>query len=149
MAVKHRGERLLLNISNQTRQELVSELRFVGRKIAEEPDVSKKIYFYSAAFGVFRRLLSTDYDSSMVLAEFVLEVSYNTFNSRATAIRQGDVKVPFIEGFFDRLVAYLEELARRIAENDNIYPALERIMVLAHITTGMGYYLYVKGMAKL
>lgn len=138
-----------MNIPKPVREELVNELRFAAKKTSEEPDIRRKIFFYSAAYGVARRVLNSAYDPQILCAEFILEVSYNTINARSQAIYQGDTNIPFIEGFFDKLVGCLEELATRIENDEEIYKTLEKIIALTHTTTGNGYYLYVKGMAQI
>jgi len=54
-----------------------------------------------------------------------------------------------IDGFFDRLAEYVNELALKIENNEETYKTLEKIEVLAHVATGNGYYLYTKGFIKL
>ena len=149
MGSKFRKGGPLLNIPKELRGELIKELRFIAKKIIEESDLRRKIYFYSAAYGMTRRVLNFTYDPQINFAEFVLEVTYNTINNRVQSIIQGDATIPLIDGFFDRLATYLEELALKIERDEDIYKTLEKIVALAHVTTGNGYYLFTKGLIKI
>jgi hypothetical protein len=139
-----------LDISPESRKEFVNELRHVSQKILEEEDVRKKIFYYSAAYGIARRLINSQYDPQINFLELILEVSYNTIRARIeTILQQQDLTVPIIEGFFDKLAENVNELALKIEKDEDTYKTLEKIAVLTHITTGNGYYLYTKGLIKI
>jgi len=139
-----------MDISPESRKEFVNELRHVSQKILEEEDVRKKAYYYSAAYGIARRLINFQYDPQINFLELVLEVSYNTIRARIeTIVQQRDLTIPLVEGFFDRLAENVNELASKIEKDEDVYRTLEKIAVLTHITTGNGYYLYTKGLIKI
>ena len=60
-----------------------------------------------------------------------------------------DTVIDFPEGFFEKLSECLEELAKNIENNQDTYAVLQKISLLAYISTGNGYYLYQKGILKI
>ncbi len=138
-----------MNIPDPLRKELVRELRHVSKKIVEEEMPQRKVFFYSAAYGIARRILNLSYDPQINLVECILEITFNTINARVQSIIQGDVTIPLVDGFFSLLATHVMELASRIEKNEDVYKTLESITALAHLTTGNGYYLYTKGVIKI
>lgn len=139
-----------MELSPESRKEFVKELRYVSQKILEEEDVRKKIFYYSAAYGIARRLVNLQYDPQVNFMELILEVSYNTIKARIETIVGGrDSTIPLVEGFFDKLAENVNELASKVEKDEDAYGALEKIATLTHVTTGNGYYIYTKGLVKI
>jgi hypothetical protein len=131
------------------RQRLVNEIRFVAERIRAEPDLRKKIYYFSGVYGEMFRLLNISYDPQLLFAHNTMSNSYQLMRALSDAIVLGrDTTVIFPDDFFDRLCALLEELANRIVNDQDIYRTLEAISCLSYISTGNGYYLYLKGILR-
>lgn len=139
-----------LEIQASMRKEIENEFKYVSDKIIAEKDTRRKAFFYSAAYGVIRRIVNLQYDPQLSLMELILETSYNTINDRVNRIVVGnDVTVPLIDGFFEKLAQAINDLADCVKSDKDTYKILEHIVVLTHTTTGNGYYLYTKGDIKV
>jgi hypothetical protein len=139
-----------MNLSDSLRTELEKELRFVSDKIIAEKDVMRKVFYYSAAYGVTRRIMNLSYDSQLSFMHLILEASYRQINDRVNQIVRGrDATIPLISDFFEKLSEEVLNLAESVKNDQDTYKILERIVTLAFLTTGNGYYLYVKGQIKI
>lgn len=139
-----------LELSALMRKEIENEFKYVSDRIIAEKDTRRKVFFYSAAYGVTRRVLNLQYDPQLCLMELVLETSYNAINNRVNNIVLGkDATVPLIDGFFEKLAKAINDLADCIKSNEDTYKILEYIVVLTYTTMGNGYYLYTKGDIKV
>lgn len=139
-----------MKLPEEIKSELEKELKYVSDRIIAEEDMRRKVFFYSGAYGVTRRILSSYYDPQIVCMDMVLEVSCNAITERIESIvSENEKTIPLIDGFFEKLAEAINELANCVKYNKDIYKPLERIAVLAHVTTGFGYYLYTKGRVKI
>lgn len=138
-----------MNISDKSRKIIVDEFRLVAKSMKQIEDPSKKLYWFSAAYGVVERVFNLEFDPTLVFVHLVLNAAYGSINSRVSAIIAGaDRAIVIPEGLFDSLQEVVEELAENIeAKTDNnIFENLQRTANLVYATTGNGYYLYLKGM---
>ena len=55
-----------MKISQELKKTLVDELRLVAKKVADEIDVRKKIYFFSAAHAMIYRIFNINFDPELV-----------------------------------------------------------------------------------
>lgn len=141
-----------MKISDNYKKIIVDEFRSVAGKMKETEDLSKKLYWFSAAYGVVFRIFNLEFDATLVFLNWILNAAYSTISMRLAAIREGsDKTVDIPEGLFDSLQEVVEELAQNIEmENEHdIFKNLQRIANLAYATTGNGYYLYQKGVLQL
>ena len=65
------------------RRELVQELRRVENLIRHESSVEKKIYYFSAAYGITSRTFRYSFTKDFLLADFVLQGAYNLLTDKA------------------------------------------------------------------
>jgi len=138
-----------MGISKELRKKLVQELRYCADKMSKERDLRKKQFFFSNTINAVSNAIDFEYDSQLVLIELVLDVSSSTIANRIEVILSGkDTSVELVEGLYDKLYDYLNELALNVEENQDTYKSLEKIAELAHTTTERGYYLYTKGYGK-
>jgi len=140
----------MMELSDNLRQVVTDELRYVAERIREEKDSARKNYFFSAAYAVVYRGFNLEFDPGLVLVHDVLQRTYRNIDTRLTAIGSGQeraIKVP--EGLFDRLAKHLDELSNAIYNNKDINEPLSKIAVISYVTTGNGYYLYKKGILKI
>ncbi|MCZ7357248.1 MAG: hypothetical protein O8C66_10195 [Candidatus Methanoperedens sp.] len=134
-----------MDITEPYKNMLLDEIAFARRKITEEQNFDNKIFYYSATFGMTRRILNFKYDPQLQFVDFVLTLSYQYMLARLTAIKSGDLTIPLQASFFDDLVYCLEQLEEKIRNNDDIYIVLQKIVNLTSLTDGNGYYLSQKG----
>jgi len=126
------------------RRELVQELRLVENLMRRESSVEKKIYYFSAAYGITSRTFRYSFSRDILLADFVLQGAYNLLKDRLNRFKAGDKTVPLDEILFEAICDGLKLLADRIESKDNLQNALETILTAAYVTTGPGNYLREK-----
>lgn len=124
---------------------LLDEIAFAKKKITEESNLNSKIYYYSAIFGMTRRILNLNFDPQLQFMDFVLTVTYQYMLARLNAIKGGDTTIPLQASFFDDLIYCLEQLEEKIENNEDTYPILQKIVNLTSLTEGNGYYLSQRG----
>jgi hypothetical protein len=132
-----------LEIPEELKKELLSELEFIIKKMAEETDVSRKMYFFTATYGAIGRVLRYHSNNELTMAHALLTICYNTLNDRINRLKEGYAAVPLPENWSEQLIDYLSEFKKAIQENRSTYPALEKITRLSYMATGAGYYDYV------
>ncbi len=138
-----------MKISEDLRKKFVRELRFCSQNMMEEKNIRKKIFFYSAAYGMARRVMNLEFDPQIQMIESILEFSYQIINVRIKILTSGDTTIPIVEGMLDKLTEAVYELSIRIEKDQDTYETLQKISNYAFITTGNGYYLYTKGLVQI
>lgn len=129
-----------MKLPQQLKKNVVSELEFIAKKMKEEPDPSKKVFYYSAVKGALERVQRYHYDKELVVAVPLTEISYALINDRVNHLKIGDTMVPITEEMLNTLVEGVSELKQAI-ENDQVtYPAIEKLMEVAYFATGPGFY---------
>ena len=134
-----------MDIPESYKKILLDEMEFIRKKIIEEPDISDKLYYYSAAYGMTRRIVNLKFDPQLQFMDFILNVTYQIMHSRFNTIRNGDLTVPLDANFFDDLVYCIEQLEEKIQKNEDTYLILQKIYNLTSLLDGNGYYLSKKG----
>ncbi len=127
------------------RRELVQEFRRVENLMRRESSFEKKIYYFSAAYGVTSRTFRYSFSKDVLLADFLLQGVYNLLMDRINRVKAGDKTVPLDEIPFEKISDGLKLLADKIEAKENIQDALETILTAAYVTTGPGNYLREKG----
>jgi hypothetical protein len=127
------------------KKELVKELRNVANLMKMEKDPEKKIYYFSAAYGITSRTLRYAFSRDVLLADLVLNVSCNTILKRFQRIRAGEGIIPLDETIFDCLVQGLKDLADAFESDAPLLEPLELITAAMFSATGPGHYLREKG----
>ena len=139
-----------MNLSQNMKNELTNEIKFVVKKMNDADSPSEKLYFFSALYGIAQRIINFEYDPELAFIHQVLQFVHNTVNSRIAVITSGQqAPVGIPDNLFTSLQNTLAELAFNIEKGTNVYPQLQAMMNLAYSTTGNGYYLYLKGMLKV
>lgn len=131
------------------RKELVSELRRVEVSMRKEVNIEKKIYYFSAAYGITSRTLRYDFCEDYLMADCVLNTCYNGVLDRVKRISSGDTTVELQSVHFERIQDGLKMLADAFESGDSILIPLEQILTTMYSTTGPGNYLREKGLLKL
>ena len=131
------------------RKELVSELRRVENLIKKEGNPEKKLYYFSAAYGITSRTFRYSFSKDVLLADFALNTAYVLLLDRFTQMKGGNQTVQLEPEHFDKLCEGLKLLADRFESEKNIQEPLEIILTTAYSATGPGNYLREKGDLKL
>lgn len=141
----------MLNITEPYKTILVDEIAFVRKKMDEEPDTRKKVYYYSAVHAMIQRVLNMDhdFDRQLIFMFTVLSASYNQMRMRVDQIVAGDRLITPPENFFGKISIYLQQLEDKIRNSEDTYIILEKIAISSYLLDGNGHYLYQKGWMKL
>ena len=137
----------------ELRLRLAAECRYAVTKMREAPDVSKKMFYFSAFFGEAQRLLNLEWDRNVVLIFIVTQQAYTQINTQLPFL--GSVLPIKLETVFEELTknaegltAYLEKDPKRAGE-DELCQILARFAEITYATQGNGSYLYERGKLKL
>ncbi len=131
------------------RRELVDELRRVENLVRHEPSPEKKIYYFSAAYGITGRTYRYAFSKDVLVADLLLQNSYNMLKERLEQLRGGSGNVPLDPAIFDKICDGIIQLAERFESRESILEPLENIISAAFAVTGPGNYLREKGELKI
>ena len=131
------------------KKELIKELRLVEALMKREEDLDKKIYYFSAAYGITNRTYRYSFSKDVLLADLVLNNGYQTLLDRAQRIKAGDRSVLLEEIHFKKIEEGLRQLADAFEKDESILEPLENILTAVFSTSGAGNYIRGKGLLKL
>jgi hypothetical protein len=117
-----------------------------------EDNIDDFLYFYSAAFGVVRRVMNFQSEPALILAHLVLENSYQVMNQRwGQSTKPGTAFKSFPKILPKKITEELERLIKALKDNngDKVRLSLESISNISYIATGNGNYLYHRGKITL
>jgi len=131
------------------RNELVEELRLVETKMREEPTLEKKIYYFSAAFGITGRTYKYVFSKDVLLADIVMQNVYNMLNEQMARLKSGDRNCLPNPVVFERICDAMRDLANGFESDGDVIGPLENMATAGFSTTGAGNYLLEKGLITL
>ena len=131
------------------KKELVKELRLVETLMKKEENIDRKIYHFSAAYGITGRTYRYSFSKDVLLADFVLNTAYQALSDRSQRIKNGDITVFMDPIHFEKIEEGLRLLADAFENNESILEPLENILTVSFSTSGAGNYLREKGLLKL
>jgi len=131
------------------RKELIQELRRIVKMMKGEKNIEKKIYYFSAAYGITSRHYRYAFSSEVLLADLVLNTAYQSLNERLKMIKSGNTTVDVDEQVFEKIQEGLLKLADAFESKKPVQIALEYILTLAFSISGPGNYLKEKGMLEI
>jgi hypothetical protein len=129
-----------MKLPPELKKNILNELEFVIKKMKEEPDLLQKLYFYSAVKGALERATRLHFDKELLVAHTIADFSYVVINDRINHLRSGDNTVPFPENLLTQLLDGVSEMRQAIEKDEVTYPAVEKIMEVAYMATGPGFY---------
>lgn len=135
-----------MKISALHKKKLVSEIKFVIKKMKSEEDPPRKLYYFSGLYGAISRIFNIEFDPDLVFAHMVTNMAYNAINSR---LANPDKVIQIPPEIFDKLIEAIEEFKNAIEKNENLYEVLKKFVLLGFITSGNGYYLYQRKLLKI
>ena len=139
-----------MNISDDFRETIVKEIKYVAKKIDQSNDPNQKLYFFSGIYSIIQKIFNLEYDSDLIFFHFILRQTYDAFNGRLQAIMKGgETVVPLQEDQFKKLSQITKELANKLQKNEDVNETLKKFAILSYTTTGNGYYLLQKGLLKI
>ncbi len=127
------------------RRELVDELRRVEDMIRRESSIEKKIYYFSAAYGIANRTYRYSFSKDVLLADLLLNGIYNMMMERLNMIRSGNSTVSIDPLAMEKVCDGLRDLAKAFELGESILDPLKTIAVAGFSLTGPGNYLKEKG----
>jgi hypothetical protein len=143
-----------MQLNETVRQRLAQEYKFAADRIREVPDLPSKMYFFSVFHGEANRALNIAWNSNIALLHMVLQSAYETINGRLKSpvvLESNLLGIP--KGFVEALTELSTELAdlfqSRAIDQEKLHQLLVRLAELTYVTTGNGYYLYLRGAIKI
>jgi len=127
------------------RKELVEELRRVENMVRQEPSIEKKVYYFSAAYGITNRTYRYSFSKEVLIADLLLNGAYNMMTERMNLLKGGNATVVIDSMVFEKICDGLRDLANCFESGESILDPLETIVGAAFALTGPGNYLKVKG----
>lgn len=134
-----------MTLQPDSKQALLSEFQFVIGKLSESIPFDEKLFYFSALHGTVNRLLNANPSPELIFLHHVLNTMYSAFNGRIQAMKAGDAFVKIDETIISKFIDYTTELQSHIDGDLPLDEIYSKIISLAYVTTGNGYYLYARG----
>ena len=129
-----------MRLPQELKKNVLSELEYIIKKMNEEQDIAKKLFFYSAVHGTLERAVRYHADKELLIMHLLAQTSYATINDRVNRFKAGDTIVPIELDLLNRLIEGVIELKEAIENDQVVYPAAEKIMEITYAVTGPGFY---------
>jgi hypothetical protein len=138
-----------MSISDKMRKELVKEIRYASTQMKNTSNISEKLYFFSAVYGILNRIFNFEYSDELIFMHQIIRQTFDSINSSIHSGQKTDINPRIPNKIFDKLQDSLEKLASNIEAKKEVYSILKDISVCGYSAVGNGYYLYLKGMLKI
>lgn len=139
-----------MKLSTELKKDISDNLDFAVRKIREEHDPRRQVFFFSAVTGTLYRVLNIKFDTDLLVLATLAESLYNSLSFRLDQIySKQDETIQLPGSVFSGLANITERLKTVITEEEEILPILKDLSILAFAATGMGYYLFERDILKL
>ena len=139
-----------MELNDNHRASLIKEIRLVVKKMAENSDARKMLYYFSGVFTLINRIFNDKFDPELVVAHLILQSVHNQFLNRLQTIRQqGDTAIELSDEQFQKLISLTDTLGKKIQKKQAIHETLNKFAILGYSTTGNGYFLMQKGILKI
>lgn len=142
-----------MRLPRPVHRRLAQEYEFSAVKMRESGDPLMKMYFFSAFYGEAGRALNIAWDADLALLHMVTQQAHQQINQRVQVLATGaDRVVGLPPGFMDALTNTAAGIAALFGSRKVDSLALHRLLAtlaeLTYVTTGNGYYLYLRGAIK-
>ena len=117
--------------------------------VRQTPSIEKKIYYFSAAYGITNRTYRYSFSKDVLIADLLLSGVYSMMMERLSALRSGDQNVVLDQFIFEKICDGLRDLANCFESGESIFGPLKDIVTAGFSETGAGNYLREKGKLKL
>lgn len=143
-----------MQLPKSVQQHLRKEYRFAADKVVEADRLRDKLYFFSALFGEANRALNQHWDAELALIHNVLQEAHKQINARVLSVLSRSEPVvsipPELPGAIDKVAQELADIFEmKEVDSTKLYEVLVRVAELSYVTSGNGYYLYLKGDLKV
>ena len=133
-----------MQLDKKYKDDLVQELRFASKKMNEADTIEKKLFFFSATYGITSRINKMSFSKELLLTDFILSQTYQLIFGRYNQIKGGEFTIPLDEAIFKKMSIKVAQMADRIEKNEPFYDILEFFITVGYSTNGAGYYLLLK-----
>mgnify|MGYP005862395367 CR=1 FL=1 len=133
-----------MNISEQIKNIIDKEFDVAVKKMEESQTPEEMLFFFSAIHAVINRAFNIEFSKELLFANFILDNSYKSMIERMHQIKAGQQFVRFHNDFGEKLLNLTKELQKNFYKKNKRNETLNEIVLLAHTTTGNGYYLLQK-----
>lgn len=141
-----------MNLPEEYKKIVVDDFKEILALCNSSSLIDDKLFFFSAAYGTVRRIMNLYFDPTLVLMHQVLQNAHQSFTQRLKQPQKAGTKFSETpKSFWDALIKSYEALINAFeGDNDNgVRECLEAISYIAYMTTGNGYYLYLRGKALI
>ena len=138
-----------MRLSKKNKEILTDEFAFIIDQMKNSEDPEEMLYYYSAVYGILRRIVNLEFSQDLLFAYLTTEKTYQTIMERFGAMKMGKSVATFHENFGPKFIEYTEELMTGFFDSKLRLKSLTKIVTLAYTTTGNGFYLTKKGMIDI
>lgn len=137
-----------MQLPNDIQQRLATEYRFAARRMREETEPIRKIFFFSALFTEISRIVNWHWDRDLVLLHWTLQATHQALTQiPQPAVRALTGRSP--DTLLETATEIAEELANHMEQNEgdaNLFRLLGRIAEVGYAATPHGSYVMEKGL---
>ena len=138
-----------MKLSKEQKERLSEELQFISKNINNNLDKEDLVVFYfSAAYGVFDRIMRENYDDDLLFAEEVMRMAYLNMTEGAEGLYSPPID-KYSKEVISKIASNLNSMAEAIRKGYDIYSYVRNISILSFALTGPGIYLLERGLLKL
>jgi hypothetical protein len=131
-----------MKIAKNLREYLVAECRTAAKLMDDHGAPTDKVFYFSAVFAGFQRVVNIDYEDELVLALTVTQSAHALLQARVDAELMGrEQSIQMAPNFYGHLANSVRKLADQMEQNKSMVVPLTELCVLSYTTTGNGYYL--------
>ena len=135
-----------MNVAESYKEIILKEFEYVIKKMDEAKDFEEQLYYFSATFGIVKRVLNLDYDRLLIVIHQTLTQTYTALSARLSSIKANREKpIAITDAMIEQLFSLTYALYDALKQNKDVHPVLDDFNVLTYVTNGNGYYLYTKG----
>lgn len=128
---------------------MVNEIKFVLKKMKENSNLEKKLFYFSAIPAELLRVLNLEYDQDILYLHHAVNHTHLMFQQRMAAMKAGDTIVVIDEIQINKLESLLDDIIGVLEQKNKIDDVLKAFIELAYSTGGNGFYLMEKGLLKI
>ncbi len=131
-----------MELQQDSKKIIIAEFDYVINKLSENIPFDEKLFYFSALHGVVNRVMNNDATQDLIYLHHILYFVFSNFNARIQAMKSDDLIVKIDDNIISKLTQYTIELSENISSDKPLDDIYRKLIVLAYITTGNGYYLY-------
>jgi len=137
-----------MQLPHDIQQRLATEYRFAARRMREETEPIRKVFFFSALFTEISRIVNWYWDRDLVLLHWTLQATHGTLTQMSQPAARPLTGVSR-DTLLETATQIAEELATHMEQNRedaNLFRLLGRIAEVGYAATPHGSYVMEKGL---